>query len=113
VKEAIVCVCTAYVAGANRRGREEQVSVLQRSPLSMSSEIQLFARLLCGSERRRERSEKVDQTGVGMSVEHGDARVKTSSKVSCLGKWSAVAGADEFEWGRTLEGEEEGRAGTW
>jgi len=44
----------------------------------------------------------------------GDARVKRSNKASCLGKWSAVAGADGFEWDRTLEGEEEGRdAGTW
>ena len=39
-------------------GREEQDSVSQRSPLSMSSEIQLFARLLCGPERRRERAGK-------------------------------------------------------
>jgi hypothetical protein len=46
------------------------------------------------------------------SVMHG-SRSQARRVASSLGKWSTVAGADEFEWGEE-GGEEGGRdAGTW
>jgi len=64
--------------------------------------------------RRRNKRRLIPSGSIASKWKHGDARVKRSSKASCFGKWSVVAGADESEWGRTLNGEEEGRdAGAW
>ena len=96
MKEAIACVYAAHAASATRRGRrgnELRDPTLHEVARGDREKEPENGRL----NGRRNRRRLIPSRSIATKWKYGDARVKRSSKASCLGKWSAVAGADGFE----------------